>query len=387
MRNIVNIDFITRARAGTHWGGDLKVLSAICAGTRELGHRARIIASPAQIRTADFVFLTNTVDDLRPLKNAVELLHLPYGVIPFHEDLLRYRDTAGAFQFYVERCLEGEPEFALDKLLCAPHVLAYYSGFSSKRDFVNVEVFEGAQLAIANTEEEARTIRRDCPSCRVEVVPIAPGFAEDFQTVPLTDEFLQFTGLKSGEYILQVGRISPRKNQLGSVLATRDLDIPLVFIATRTFSDDYMATFVQALMTWRKGPTWIITQNRVRGVSGNHRVLTMPGRRKLPTSMLRSAFGHAGLHLHPAFYELPGATYFESALLGIPTIASSWTTIGEYFQEPPLDDRIEYCEPHDLRAMEGLIHKKFGQKYPQEPVHPALTKTSREMAQEILALL
>src|ERR1700687_2414991 len=105
---------------------------------------------------------------------------------------------------------------------------------------------------------------------------------------------------------------------------------------------------MEAIQRWRKGPTLLLSQTLPEGQLGSLRILPMPGREKLSTSMLQSAFAHAGLHLHPAFYELPGATYFESAILGVPTIASTWTTIDEYFLDPQLDERIEYSLPYDL---------------------------------------
>ncbi|MBI3508809.1 MAG: hypothetical protein HY069_04180, partial [Chlamydiia bacterium] len=209
------------------------------------------------------------------------------------------------------------------------------------------EVLKDAAICIANTRTEAQTIYRDCPKANVKVVHWAPGFGEEFLQQPVTDEFLRFTGLQSGEYILQVGRMQMRKNQLGSILATKDLDIPLVFITTST-GPKYIETCLAAIKKWRKGPTFIIGQDLPEEQLGPHRLIPMPNRQKLSTSMLHSAFGHAGLHLHPAFYELPGATYFESLICGVPTIASTWTTVSK------------------------------------TPLHPALTRTNIDVAREIL---
>ena len=107
--------------------------------------------------------------------------------------------------------------------------------------------------------------------------------------------------------------------------------------------------------------------------------------------MLLSAFFHAGLHLHPSFYELPGYTYLESAKFGTPTIASLWSSLKDYLTDSSgkyaLDDRIEYVLPYDLTAIRGLIEKKFGQRYPRSPELPIFQRTAQDVAKEFLSLI
>jgi hypothetical protein len=138
---------------------------------------------------------------------------------------------------------------------------------------------------------------------------------------------------------------------------------------------------------WRKAPTIIVAQEIPSCEEGPLKIVPMPNNQKLSNSMLQSAFYHAGLHLHPAFQELPGYTYFESVLLGIPTIASSWTTIKDYFSNPDMDDRIEYCHPGNLKEIKKIIEKKFGQKYLSPTNHPIFNRSKSEMASEIIELI
>lgn len=390
MNRPVKLDFVTRPNEQKYWGGDLKTLYAICEGMKELGHEAKIVPDIAQLKKPDFVFLSNTTLDLNPQKTVLDFHGLPYGLIPFHEDFLHYMPTAAGFYYYIRGCLDAslnpKGDFSLDDLIERPYILNYYAMPPVDKHSANEEVIRDAKICIANSETEAKTLRRDAPGCNAVVVPWAPGFAEDFKEKEITDEFLRFTGLKSGEYILQVGRIQSRKNQLATILATRDIDAPLVFITT-TSGYHYLSTCLAAIVKWRKAPTFLVAQHLPAAKTGPHRILPMPGGKKLSSSMLSSAFAHAGLHLHPAYYELPGATYFESAYYGVPTIASSWTTIGDYFKEVPLDDRIEYCLPYALSEITRLVQKKMGQKFSRNPQHPVFQRTRLDVAKDIECIL
>ena len=386
----MKISLLSRTNQHTKWGGDLKALTSLRAGLESLGAQAEIVASCYDIGTTDFVFLTNTCLDLRNDQKILELRGLSYGVIPFYEDATQFFSPSIGFFEYLRRCLYNETEdgitFSLEALEENPHLINYYGLPPRKSNIVNYDILKRARVCIANTPTEAKTIRRDCPTSNVKQVFLPPGFAEDFSPTS-SEEFLSLTGLKSKEYILQVGRLEFKKNQLGSIVASKDLDIPLVFIATKGGYDWYENACIDAILKWRKAPTIIIAESLSPKREKGLQIIPMPGGKKLSSSMLQSAFFHAGLHLHPAFQELPGYTYFESTVLGIPTIGSSWATIKEYFIPPLEDDRIEYCLPFDLPEIKRLILQKFGQTFSAIPEHPTFQRTGEDMAKEILSLL
>jgi glycosyltransferase involved in cell wall biosynthesis len=242
-------------------------------------------------------------------------------------------------------------------------------------------------LWIANSATEERTMQKDCLGCRTKVIPIPSNY-------PLTEEpddsFLKFTGLGKKSYILQVGRLEMRKNQLGSILAARNLDVPLVFIST--VSPTYENYILEAAAKWRKAPTLIISQSLNPRTDGAASVISMPNFEMLPTSMLISAYANAGLHLHPSFQELPGATYLEAAAIGVPTVGSSWCTITDYFYDETskhssLDGRIVYTLPHHLGDITKKIEENFGKTYPPLKDHPALTRSPLDTAKDLLLAL
>lgn len=388
---------MTRANEAEKWGGDLIALYAIKEGMEQLGHQVEIGSTTEKIADADFVFLSNTCLDLRACCHLVRLLGKRYGVIAFHEDFIQYYGPSRGFYHYIREILnesieEGVP-FSLDHLYENPQLIHYYAPPPAKRGLLNYDVLKNAEVCIANSPTEAQTMKRDCPSCNAQVIPWSSGLAEELDREP-NEDFLQLTGLQKKGYILQVGRFEMRKNQLGTLLATKDFDLPLVFIATTTavHSTEYLFTCLEAIHKWRKGPTLIISQELPSYKSGNLTILQMPGGQKLPRETLLSAFGHAGLHIHPAFHELPGYTYLESAKLGIPTIASTWTSIRDYFTEEKtghysLDNRIEYCLPYDLPGLTQLVWKKWGEEFSPDHSHPIFTRTKVDMAREILACL
>lgn len=386
----MKISLISRTNHHTKWGGDVKTLESLCEGFLSLGHDANIVGSAYELTNPDFVFLSNTGVDLRDDQKILDFQNMPYGLIAFHEDTIQFFGPSIGFYQYIRNCmdevLDGGVEFSLEALYENPHLIHYYGLPPRKSNLVNYEVLKKAKVCIANSPTEAKTLKRDCPSCNAQVVYWPPGFAEEYSPCP-TEEFLELTGLRSKEYILQVGRLEFRKNQLGTIVASKNIDIPLIFIATKGSYEWYEKGCIDAILKWRKAPTIIVSQVLPARKEKNLQIIPMPGGQKLSTSMLQSAFFHAGLHVHPAFQELPGATYFESAALGVPTIASSWTTIKEYFTSPELDDRIEYCLPYDIIQIKALITKKFGQRYPTDSIHPIFQKTRQEMAKEILATL
>ncbi len=251
----------------------------------------------------------------------------------------------------------------------------------------NFPILEKAEICIATSATEHATLLRDSPGCHAKTIYLDSGIPDECVEQKNTS-FLQWTGLTEGEYVLQVGRIELRKNQLGSILAMRDLDIPLVFIATESFYPQYELMCLEAIKKWRKAPTLVISQHLASAQEGALRILPMPGGRKLPMEMLISAYQNAGAHLHPAFCELPGLTYLEAAKLGVPTIASEWATVRDYFIDPvtqqsTLDDRIVYAPPHHVQALTQLVSKQFGKKFNAMNDHPAFRRTKVDVAKDL----
>jgi len=373
---------------GAKWGGDLAVMHQLIDGLRSLGHESILATSPFEAPDADFVFVSISIFDHRQRLDEISLLDLPFGVLGFHEDLQQYYCPAMGFLDFVRHCLEGKE--SIEELYVRPHIIHYFGRIPEPNFVYNFKRLQKAKLWVANTPTEAAVVARDFPGANVAVVPVAPGLVTRF-TGEANDSFLSFSGLSSGSYLLQIGRLEERKNQLAAILATRDLDLPLVFIATHGRMR-YPAACFEAAAKWRKAPTLFISQTLKEMHRGSARVIPMPSDTKLPLDMILSAYAHTGLYIHPAFNELPGAIFLEAARLGAPAIATHWCTIKDYFFNPSLghselDGRIAYCDPWDLKEIQMLTERNFGKRFLPLIDHPTIQRTEIDAARELLTHL
>ena len=384
----MKIAVISRSNHNLKWGGDLRALELIHQGIVELGMEATLLPSVYDITDEDHILLSNTVHDLRSDYKILSLMQKNYSVVGFHEDFIQYFSAATGFYHFVALCVKGADDLgmplSIDMLKENPDIIYYYGAAPKKCGLVNYSVMKDARVCIANSPTEKATMLRDCPQGHAQSVFWPPGLVTSFAK-DSTDEFLSLTGLKSKEYILQIGRLEFRKNQLASILATKDLDIPLVFIATKGNLTWYEEMCVEAILAYRKAPTIIIAQEIAPLKKGPLTIIPMPGGKKLPISTVQSALFHARVNLHPAFQELPGFTYLESLFLGVPTIASSWTTIADYLEGSDMNGLIQYTEPHGLKRIEQLVVDALNKKIQLPGSLPAIfSRTPQKTAEEII---
>ena len=387
------VGMVTRKDAHI-WGGDLRALNSVIAGLRACGVTVETAQTVPELPKCHLAFISNSCDDRRPEMRALRERGTPYGYIGFHEDFSLYYPVSMGFTEYVCALVQGaEADDHTPSLECLwedPDVVQMLNHECPNNIVHNVTVLRQALFCQAASATEERTIQRDCPQAKVETV---------YWDIPLLrdsgeadDEFLKLTGLSSGEYILQVGRLETRKNQLASVLATCNIDAPLVFIASKGYQEWYEMHVVNAAAKFRKAPTILVSQHYPSQHVGNGmRIVQMPGGERLSEACLVSAFRHCGLHLHPAFYEAPGYTNLEAANIGVPTVASAWGTLRDYCTfgggDPQMGDRFDYVIPYHLPAIEQAVERNFGRKTAPDLRHPIFRRTTEDVGAETLALI
>lgn len=388
----MKIGIVTRKNE-QKWGGDLAALYTIYEGLKAIDQDVIIGKTVEELQAADFIFLANTSFPLKEDLASIRKYKKRFGIIGFHGDRAQYYNPCYAFANFIGLCIEQQefPFYTIDQLIENPESIHFFSYAPPPLFEENFPILESAEVCIATSPTEAATMKRDSPGCNPYVVYLDCGIpdSEVLQTRP---DFLQWTGLSQGEYVLQIGRIELRKNQLASLIALRDLPMPLVYIATESFYPHYEQMLFKAIAKFRKAPTIVISQNLKSSTQGPLRILQMPRAEKLSSAMLISAYQNAGLHLHPAFCELPGLTYLEAAKLGVPTVASEWTTIRDYFtnhdtQASTLDDRIVYTPPHHIHAMTEQVKKQFGKKIDKTFSHPIFRRTKADVALDLMKAL
>lgn len=376
------------------WGGDLRALGAAKDGLEQLGVDVQMARSAEELTDCDFVFLSNTCIDQRPNAETLIAHGVPYGLFGFHEDFQTYYPQSMGFVEYAAFCLQGHEEngvkYEIEALWDNPAVFNALNHPVPDNIQNNIPVMEHAAVCVASSHREARTMQRDCPPCKTGVVLWdVPTLG---QTDDYADEFLQLTGLAKGEYILQVGRLETRKNQLATAIATADIDVPLVFIATKGYQDWYDLLVVNAGAKYRKAPTLLISQEyHSQLIGGEMRILQMPGGERLSERCLLSAYQNCGLHVHPAFWEAPGYTYLEAARLNVPTVASEWGTIQDYClagtDDETMDGRLTYVCPYNLRQIEQAVRENFGRQLDNGYHHPIFDRTPRDVGRDLLRCL
>ena len=200
-------------------------------------------------------------------------------------------------------------------------------------------------LACGNTE--ASYLQKLFQSAKISVIPFGSSIID---TEISGDLFKKTYGLEN--FVLCVGRLEIRKNQLMLLKALENDNIPVVFADAGFSYDPMYASFCKAFR--RKGPT------------------LFTGR--LTDKMLVSAFRAARVHCLPSWYELPGLVTLEAARYGCATVASSWGAIRDY-----LGDLCEYCEPDSPESIRDAVLRAMD-KGPTEELRELASKFTWEEA-------
>lgn len=370
--------FIFQSPTHKYPGGDLLIKSLV-EELKLLGHECFVTEDIQAVNHADFVVLARNCHDHNRYFNAIRLLNKPYAFIPFHDDYIRQTRPQISFFCHLASITKSqEPYPMLSKIIENPELIFYNDFIPDNLHVIDFPIYKHAAFCMANTPTEASTIQRDCRYANVEVIPLAPGQLAN-QSLGPTDDFLSFLpGIKKDSYILQVGRLEMRKNQLGTIFAARNLEIPIVFISSDLFINgyDYANYCIEAIKRFRKAPTYILSHVLPPQKEKNLEVIQLSENKKITNQLLSSAYANAGLYFHPAFSELPGFVYLEAAKMKTPIVASKWTTIHDYLGN---EEFINYVVPYDLEEMEKSIVKNFGRKKLCFE-HSCLTRTNADVA-------
>ena len=189
-------------------------------------------------------------------------------------------------------------------------------------------MMELADLVLASSHMEAEQIARYflIPRHRIKVVP----YGADEKLVGVGGElFEQKFGLR--QFVLTVGRIEPRKNQLALIRAMKEIDRPLVIIGSPV--SHHQAYYKQC----RK--------------EGGSKVRFLG---YLPTDSmeLRSAFAACDVFALPTWFETPGIAALEASLAGAKLVVTREGSTQEYF-----GNFAEYVNPASVPDIRDKIRK------------------------------
>lgn len=177
---------------------------------------------------------------------------------------------------------------------------------------------------LACGENEVTTIRKLFDKPKVSIVKFGGSKAPINNVGP--DLFIDTFGIS--DFLLCVGRVEPRKNQLMLLTALENDSIPIVFIDGST---TYKPSYKEACCQFKRPGTTFFTG-------------------RISEELLISAYKAARVHCLPSFYELPGLVSLEAARYGCQIVGTTWGTLPDY-----LEDQCFYCQPDSLESIRSTV--------------------------------
>ena len=177
-------------------------------------------------------------------------------------------------------------------------------------------LLSAADAVLPNSEAEARQLVRlfDLDPRAIQVVP--NGVRQEF-ALASASSFRSRYG--SGDFVLFVGRVEPRKNVLGLIQGLRTTGLPLVVIGEPPPGHEGYAR--QCRRDGRGHVRWL-------------------GRLEHDDGLLGSAYAAARVLALPSWFETPGLAALEASLAGCAVVVTPFGCTREYFGE-----RVEYARP------------------------------------------
>ncbi len=170
-------------------------------------------------------------------------------------------------------------------------------------------------------------------------------------------------GIK-GPFLLNVGNVEPRKNQLALATASRTLGIPLIVVG-HVRSQDY------ADASWAAGGDLV----RYLGPIDHD------------DPLLRSAYAACELFCLPSTLETPGLTALEAAAAGARVLVTGHGSAPEYFGE--YADYVWGSEPEDIvarliaaleRPVNPMLRQRVAEQFTWERVVEPLARLYEQLA-------
>lgn len=188
------------------------------------------------------------------------------------------------------------------------------------------KIFQVADAIFPNSDNEARQISKlfAIPMNKMFVVP--NGVDKEFASAS-PEAFVDKYGFKN--FVLYVGRIEPRKNQLNLIKAMKGIDSDLVLIGEPV-----------------SGYEWYYDKCVSEAGENVHFLGKMPHQ----SGLLVSAYAACDVFVLPGWFETPGLAALEAALAGAKVVATDGGSTKEYFK-----DRVLYIKPNDPKD----IHEKI----------------------------
>jgi glycosyltransferase involved in cell wall biosynthesis len=228
----------------------------------------------------------------------------------------------------IEYALKGELNLAQKiKIIIKYLIDAKFSFFSKSKKMLLL-----ADIILPNSKIEAKIIKEifDLDWDKFSVVYNA---ADKRFLKATPTEFLKKFGVEN--FLLNVGRIEPRKNQLKLLQSIKELELPTVFIGN-VADRRYFYLFKKQI-------------DKIK----NTKIVFIPFISH-ESSLLSSAYAAAKTFVLPSWYETPGLSALEAAMAGCNIVITNRGSTREYFR-----NYVEYIDPSNIRDIRTKIEKSY----------------------------
>ncbi len=195
------------------------------------------------------------------------------------------------------------------------------------------KMMETADVVLAGSEMEAEQISRYflVPEAKIKAVPYG---ADEYFAFAKPDTFIKKYGDK--DFILCVGRIEPRKNQLNLIRAMNQIDKKLIVIGEPVSHHT-------------------VYYERCRKEAGPN--IQFLGGLQQDSEELRSAFAACNVFVLPSWFETPGLSALEAGLAGAKIVITEEGCTREYFA-----DMVHYLEPKSVSDIRTKIQNAIASR-------------------------
>jgi len=243
-----------------------------------------------------------------------------------------------------------------------PTLFSVFYGFKNMQK----KMLEWSKIVLVQTDAEATDLQNTF-GIKMDWVKVSNGVGKNYLNVKDVPNPLPMS-----DYIISVGRIEPRKNQLNIILAVKKLreesgkDLQLVFIGAmgKKKHYEYTGKFVEQI----KDNKWV-----------THIC-------KVPYSQMPAYYKYAKVCVSASWFETTGLTSMEALFCGTNVVAS-----GERAKEC-LGSLASYCHPDNAESIKEAIKRQyFGErpaiddKMKQEYTWENVAKKTLEVYQKVLA--
>lgn len=349
----MQIAMVNRDNVWTAPGGDSRIMRQMqaAAALREID--VFFPSTRTQIEQADAIHFVNMTlpAQFEVIAELAKSEHKPLALTTLYEDWPLFLNASHeAFSVYRSYLL-GENSFGS----IAPE-LKRLENQPSAPGVKYAQGFETVNIFLTCADSESARLKTDFPqiTSRLSVLPFqvdAPLRANDKSLTALYEK------LGFDEYVLCIGRLETRKNQLALLAALQDIDVPIVF-ATGGYTPQ--AAYSKAVRMWkRKAPIKFIE--------------------RIPWPVMSALIQGATVHALPSFYELPGLVHLECAAAGVSVVASDWGALEDYLPR----EYFHACDPLDLESIRSAVLSALSMRPAPAAAAIALSYTQEKLANSL----